>query len=125
MVIGRESGDIILGDKESSALHAELEFTQGRVIVRDLGSRNGTLKDGKRLPQFALLAGQGFRCGTTDVLLLKIEGAGQAPEAGGTAAGSEQLDEALGESSATLEGMPPPAMAGESPAMLPDSALPT
>ena len=63
MVIGRESGDIILGDKESSAMHAELEFTQGRVIVRDLGSRNGTLKDGQRLPQFALFPGQAFRCG--------------------------------------------------------------
>ena len=121
MVIGRESGDIILGDPETSALHAELEFTQGRVIVRDLGSRNGTLKDGKRLPQFALFAGQGFRCGATELVLLGIEGAGQTPSAGGTAAGGEQVDDVIGQSSATLEG----GRVHESASTLPDSASPT
>jgi len=103
MVIGRETGDVILGDKETSALHAELEFTSGRVIVRDLGSRNGTLRDGKRLPQFALFAGQTFRCGTTEIALLAIEGA-NAPTAGGTAAGSERIDDVVGESSTTMDG---------------------
>ena len=121
MVIGRESGDIILGDPETSALHAELEFTQGRVIVRDLGSRNGTLKDGKRLPQFALFAGQGFKCGATELVLLGIEGAGQTPSPGGTAAGGEQVDDVIGQSSATLEG----GRVHESASTLPDSASPT
>ena len=121
MVIGRESGDIILGDPETSALHAELEFTQGRVIVRDLGSRNGTLKDGKAMPQFALFAGQAFKCGATELVLLEVQGTGQTPSPGGTAAGSEKIDEALGQSSATLEG----GSVHESASTLPESASPT
>ncbi|MEM7154246.1 MAG: thioredoxin domain-containing protein [Myxococcota bacterium] len=87
-IVGRESGDILLRDPEASALHAEIEFTKGHVIVRDLGSRNGTLREGKRLPQFALYQGQSFRCGTTDITLVEILGA-DAPLSGGTASGSE------------------------------------
>src|SRR5690606_18191737 len=41
-IIGRESGDLVLHDPESSAIHAEIELSGGRVIVRDLGSSNGT-----------------------------------------------------------------------------------
>jgi len=41
-LIGRESGDLVLDDPEASAVHAELDCTQGHVIVRDLGSSNGT-----------------------------------------------------------------------------------
>lgn len=121
MAIGRESGDVVLGDPETSALHAELEFTQGRVIVRDLGSRNGTLKDGKAMPQFALFAGQAFRCGTTDIVLLKIDGVGATPTPGGTAAGGERVDDVIGQSSATLEGLG----IHESSTTLPESASPT
>ncbi|MCB9714493.1 MAG: thioredoxin domain-containing protein [Myxococcales bacterium] len=89
-MIGRESGDILLHDPETSALHAEIEFTKGLVIVRDLGSRNGTWREGKRLPQFALYRGQSFRCGATDITLVEIEGA-EAPMVGGTASGSDQV----------------------------------
>jgi len=102
-MVGRESGDIILGDPEASALHAEIEFTKGAVIVRDLGSRNGTWREGKRLPQFALYRGQSFRCGTTDITLVEIDGSA-APVAGGTASGSQRTNEGeeVGQSSSTL-----------------------
>ena len=78
-LVGRESGDIVLGDAEASALHAELEITGGAVIVRDLGSSNGTWRgrshDGalqwERLPQFALLPGQLVRCGKTTLRLVE------------------------------------------------------
>ncbi len=99
-MVGRESGDILLDDPEASALHAEIEFTKGAVIVRDLGSRNGTWREGQRLPQFALYRGQTFRCGTTDITLVEIEGA-VAPVAGGTAAGRERVAAQLGGSSST------------------------
>ncbi len=76
VLVGRETGDIVLADPESSALHAELEIAAGHVIVRDLGSSNGTWRDGKRLPQFALLAGQSFRVGATILTLTRL---GDAP----------------------------------------------
>ncbi|MBC7975337.1 MAG: FHA domain-containing protein, partial [Myxococcales bacterium] len=74
-LIGRETGDLALDDPEASAVHAEIDCTQGHVIVRDLGSSNGTWRGGERLPQFALLIGQSFRCGATTITLIAIEGA--------------------------------------------------
>ena len=99
VVIGRESGDIVLRDAESSALHAELEFSRGAVIVRDLGSRNGTWRKGateqERLPQFALYPGQSFFCGQTEIRLVSVEGA-TAPRPGQTAVGLRQdVDESM------------------------------
>ncbi|HET6585580.1 MAG TPA: FHA domain-containing protein, partial [Nannocystaceae bacterium] len=70
VLIGRETGDIVLADPESSALHAEIDCSTGAVVVRDLGSSNGTWRDGERLPQFALFVGQSFRCGGTTLTLL-------------------------------------------------------
>src|SRR5688572_27379805 len=86
-IIGRESGDVVLHDSETSALHAEIDCSQGHVIVRDLGSRNGTWREGKRLPQFALYEGQSFYCGTTEIRLVAIEGTEDKPKPGGTAVG--------------------------------------
>ena len=102
IIIGRESGDLVLNDSETSALHAEIEFTQGRVIVRDLGSRNGTWRDGKRLPQFALFAGQRFICGTTEILLKNIEGTDESVKPGGTAVGGQRPNTAAGQSSTAM-----------------------
>ncbi len=70
VLVGRETGDIVLRDPESSALHAEIDCTTGVVVVRDLGSSNGTWRDGERLPQFALFVGQSFRCGNTTLTLV-------------------------------------------------------
>jgi len=69
VLVGRETGDIVLGDPESSALHAEIDCSTGAVVVRDLGSKNGTWRDDARLPQFALFVGQSFRCGATTLTL--------------------------------------------------------
>lgn len=73
-ILGRESGDVILQDPEASALHAEIDCSHGHVIVRDLGSRNGTLRDGQRESQFALHEGQSFVCGATQIRLVGVEG---------------------------------------------------
>ena len=54
IVVGRDAGEIVLADTEASATHAELEFQNGQLVVRDLGSSNGTWKDGRNLPQFAM-----------------------------------------------------------------------
>ena len=50
LVIGRSSSNaIVVPDDRSSRQHAEVFFESGAWIVRDLGSRNGTLVDGNLL----------------------------------------------------------------------------
>ncbi|HVH99832.1 MAG TPA: FHA domain-containing protein, partial [Enhygromyxa sp.] len=83
VVIGRDGGDIVLGDGQASAAHAEIEFENGQLVVRDLGSTNGTWLGERNLPQFALSPGQVFRCGHTHFRLLEIVG-GQPLTAGRT-----------------------------------------
>jgi len=90
-LIGRESGDIVLNDREASALHAEIDTTAGHVIVRDLGSSNGTWRDGKRLPQFALFEGQSFYCGNTEIKLLSVDGVDDELKPGQTAVGQTKV----------------------------------
>ena len=145
-IIGRESGDIVLGDPEASALHAEIDCGDGHVIVRDLGSFNGTLREGKRLPQFALFPGQTFRCGQTDITLVEVRGGAAVPAPGRTAVSTtaprgststlpaheppsrpETLVRSSGASASpspasTLVGVPPP---GGQPARAPIYAGPT
>ena len=58
LVIGRDGGDIVLRDPQASAAHAEIEFQNGQLVVRDLGSTNGTWLGQRTLPQFALSPGQ-------------------------------------------------------------------
>src|SRR5262249_34684997 len=77
VVIGRDGGDIVLGDAQASAAHAEIEFENGQIVVRDLGSSNGTWLGSRQLPQFALSPGQVFRCGHTAIRLLEIVGGQQ------------------------------------------------
>jgi protein-disulfide isomerase len=125
LLLGRETGDVVLRDAEASAMHAEIDVTGPAVIVRDLGSSNGTWRgrpgsDGamqwERLPQFALGIGAAFRCGTTVLRLVAMEGA--TPIAAGRTVVSGKRDEvsspALQVSSVTLargSGGPPPASA--------------
>ncbi|MEM6291481.1 MAG: thioredoxin domain-containing protein [Myxococcota bacterium] len=119
-IIGRESGDIVLNDPEASALHAEIDSTAGHVIVRDLGSSNGTWRDGDRLPQFALYEGQSFYCGNTELKLVSIDGDGAGLKPGQTAVGRTKVE---GDAHDTLVGtggdassvQPPPGWSPPSP----------
>lgn len=48
--IGREAfNDIVLYDPEVSRNHAHIQYHQGRYIIEDLGSTNGTFVNGKRI----------------------------------------------------------------------------
>lgn len=127
-LIGRESGDVVLNDTEASALHAEIDTTAGHVIVRDLGSSNGTWRDGKRLPQFALFEGQTFYCGNTELRLVSIEGASDELKPGQTAVGRTKVqtskpshDTLLGTPSAGPVA-PPPGWSPPSPVSLGEPA---
>jgi len=50
--IGRDlRSDLVLDDEHAAVAHTELELREdGRVHVRDLGTRNGTRLDGERIP---------------------------------------------------------------------------
>lgn len=110
-IIGRDSGDIAIGDPESSALHAEIDCSTGHVIVRDLGSRNGTWREGKKLGQFALYEGQSFHCGSTEIRLVTIEGALATPQAGQTAVGEKTAVISASDTLTRGSAQPPPAVA--------------
>lgn len=47
-VLGREDCDIVIGDENVSARHAEIHVREDGVVLRDLGSRNGTYDGGGR-----------------------------------------------------------------------------
>ena len=49
--IGREGCDITLGDPDVSRRHAEIEVSNGDILISDLGSTNGTFVNGERIDQ--------------------------------------------------------------------------
>jgi len=88
--VGRDGGDVVLGgDSKVSATHAQLEIGSGRVTIRDLGSRNGTLDArGQRLTgAHALSLDQPVRLGLCSLTLLRLLGT-SANEASPAAVGS-------------------------------------
>ncbi|HEX4476980.1 MAG TPA: RDD family protein [Polyangiaceae bacterium] len=79
--IGRDMGDIVLGDVNSSARHAMLEVQPSRVVVTDTGSTNGTYDpQGRRLTApYVMQLNQPVRLGSSSITLVKA-----VPMAGGT-----------------------------------------
>ncbi|MEZ5409356.1 MAG: FHA domain-containing protein [Acidimicrobiales bacterium] len=47
--VGRECDGLLLADQRVSRLHLRLELVDGRMVVADLGSSNGTFVDGLRV----------------------------------------------------------------------------
>ena len=76
-----ENADIVLGDATISRLHAELEFHDDGVWIRDLRSSNGTWVSGVRVER-ALVPHLGrIRVGQTDLILSHVRrGATHTPE---------------------------------------------
>jgi two-component system response regulator GlrR len=57
--------DLVLGDTAVSRFHCELAIDDGRVRLRDLGSRNGTVLDGVSVVEGFLRDGSRVRIGKT------------------------------------------------------------
>ncbi|MFN3649605.1 MAG: FHA domain-containing protein [Armatimonadota bacterium] len=47
--VGRESADVLLADPTVSRRHAQVSLEEGRVLVEDFGSTNGTYVSGRKL----------------------------------------------------------------------------
>lgn len=77
-VIGRSSeADVPIADPEASRRHAALQAAAGALYVTDLGSRNGTFLNGKRLAGegIELKVGDHIDVGNTRVKVLELRAA--------------------------------------------------
>ena len=62
-----ESADLVLSDRTVSRFHCEITVEGGRVFVRDLDSRNGTLVNGVNVVQARLDPGASITVGQTQI----------------------------------------------------------
>jgi S1-C subfamily serine protease len=77
-VVGREDGcDLVVRDEKASRRHCALEaLPDGRAILTDLGSSNGTFVDGQQIAQPTLLnGGEEIRVGATLITVSTAPGA--------------------------------------------------
>lgn len=90
--VGRECDGLLLADQRVSRLHLRLELVDGRMVVADLGSSNGTFVDGLRVRAPVVLEPLStITLGATSIRLLGVaplpgrDPAGRDPAAGGPA----------------------------------------
>src|SRR6266540_1097749 len=66
--LGRnEQNDLPINDPTVSGFHCEIDFEHGTVIVRDLGSTNGTFINSVPIRQAILEPGQTLRLGSVEL----------------------------------------------------------
>jgi pSer/pThr/pTyr-binding forkhead associated (FHA) protein len=72
--IGREAdNDVVLDDHATSRRHAQIQFQDGKFVLTDLGSANGTLVNDQRVTEQTLSDGDMIRIGQ-DVIQTSIVG---------------------------------------------------
>jgi DNA-binding NtrC family response regulator len=70
VVVGRATGaDIVLADPEVSALHCELRAVSDGVLVKDLGSTNGTFVSGIRVREAVVVSPAELRVGGSSIAI--------------------------------------------------------
>lgn len=72
-LIGRSRRcDVVLTDPNVSRQHAELRLTGSQVVLRDLGSTNGTRVNRRAVTQVVLQPGDRIEVGTTELLFERL-----------------------------------------------------
>jgi hypothetical protein len=75
LVIGRmSSNDIVISDANISRRHAELRKDGSRWVLKDLGSTNGTVVNGKLASEHALKDGDRLTFGTSELVFKEATG---------------------------------------------------
>ena len=85
LLIGRSRGDLLLDDPLISGAHCRIVTRNGRFVLQDLGSTNGTTVDGKRVQDITLRPGSEILLGNTRLLLFSGEESEPAAEVSGVA----------------------------------------
>src|ERR1051326_6939158 len=70
-----DCADLVLSDPTVSRYHCEIVLEQGRAIVRDLASKNGTLVDGVAIVAAPLSDGAALTLGKTTIRFAREPGA--------------------------------------------------
>lgn len=74
ITLGREAGDIVLGDPGTSGKHAEIVFADGLVRFRDLGSTNGSWIGTRRITEDVMQTGVALTLGGASLTLVRVDG---------------------------------------------------
>jgi pSer/pThr/pTyr-binding forkhead associated (FHA) protein len=78
IVVGRSSElDMVLVEDMVSRKHAKISCTEGKILIEDLGSTNGTFVNGEKIKQARLKEGDRVLIGTS---ILKLIAQGNAPQ---------------------------------------------
>ncbi len=68
--MGRDAdNDVVLDDPGTSRRHARIEFKEGKYVLTDLGSANGTLVNGQRVVEQALDNGDRIKIGQDELVI--------------------------------------------------------
>jgi len=87
LAIGRAPDNgLVVADARVSRHHARITSRGGRLVLADLGSRNGTLVNGSRVTEIALGCGDRIALGTTLLEVVEVVDPGPAGAAAGGAA---------------------------------------
>ncbi len=70
VTLGRSGADVEIPDRDVSRSHAAVECYGGRIMLRDLGSRNGTFAGDQGVSQREIQNADEFRLGRTKFVLL-------------------------------------------------------
>jgi len=70
VLIGRGKVDLIIPDKEISRKHLAIEIRNEKILLRDLGSTNGTFVNNKKISIMEISAQSEFKIGQTTLMLI-------------------------------------------------------
>lgn len=74
--------EVCLEEHSVSPLHCRIDWSEGRLVVRDLGSLHGTFLHGARITEAILMPGDELAVGTLSFYVQALPGRGTPSEAG-------------------------------------------
>ena len=83
IVVGRSSDlDMVLVEEMVSRKHARIALTDGRILIKDLGSTNGTFVNGERIQESEIKEGDRVLIGSNILKVVALEMEESAPKRG-------------------------------------------